>query len=152
MAFGASKEKPTTVMDFICRVALMAVFRDDDSFTWFGWLCLLGAGSLAAAVIATLQGCVNAYTRFPTTDARIEECYQSTGIAGGMSIVAAFPQIMSDSPDRPSFMLANLVTIPIGCVGLCDTACEAVVDTVLLPADWALSRTRRGDEVTKGVR
>ena len=34
--------------------------------------------------------------------------------------------------------MENLITIPIGCIGCCDTACEAVIDTVLFPADWAL--------------
>jgi len=34
--------------------------------------------------------------------------------------------------------MENLITIPIGCIGFCDTACEAVIDTVLFPADWAL--------------
>ena len=34
--------------------------------------------------------------------------------------------------------MENLITIPIGCSGFCDTACEAVIDTVLFPADWAL--------------
>lgn len=34
--------------------------------------------------------------------------------------------------------MENLITIPIGCIGFCDTVCEAVIDTVLFPADWAL--------------
>lgn len=38
--------------------------------------------------------------------------------------------------------MENLITIPIGCIGYCDTACEAVIDTVLLPIDWPLTSYR----------
>ena len=34
--------------------------------------------------------------------------------------------------------MENLITIPIGCVGFCDTACEAAIDTVLFPVDYVL--------------
>lgn len=47
--------------------------------------------------------------------------------------------------------MENLITIPIGCIGFCDTACEAVIDTVLFPADWALVsyRDRQLDKKTE---
>jgi hypothetical protein len=57
-----------------------------------------------------------------------------------------FPQILSwrgeqveaRSSTRDTFVMENLITIPIGCIGFCDIACEAVIDTVLFPADWVL--------------
>lgn len=63
-----------------------------------------------------------------------------------MSYVIMFPQVISwrgeqveaRSSTRETFVMENLITIPIGCIGFCDTACEAVIDTVLFPADWAL--------------
>lgn len=50
--------------------------------------------------------------------------------------------------------MENLITIPIGCIGFCDTACEAVIDTVLFPADWALVsyRDKKLDEKASGKR
>lgn len=135
-------------MSFFYNLCARAVFGKDGSLTWFGWLCLLGAGILAGAVISMLQGCVNVYTRCPTTThVRIERCYQCTGEAAGMSLIAAFPQMISDSPGDHGFIIENVITIPIGCIGLCDTACEAVLDTAFLPVDYALSRYRsRGVE------
>ena len=46
-------------------------------------------------------------------------------------------------------MMENLITIPVGCIGFCDTACEAVIDTVLLPVDWPLTayRDRKIDKI-----
>lgn len=129
-------------MSFFYNLCARAVFRKDGSLTWFGWLCLLGAGILSGAVISMLQGCVNCYTRFPATDSRIESCYQSSRSAAGLSIIVAFPQMMSDNPGRHGFIIENVITIPIGCVGLCDTVCEVVLDTAFLPVDYALSRYR----------
>lgn len=47
-------------------------------------------------------------------------------------------QVEARSSTRETFVMENLITIPIGCIGFCDTACEAVIDTVLFPADLAL--------------
>jgi hypothetical protein len=62
-----------------------------------------------------------------------------------MSIIIAFPQAMSDGPSR-GFMWENIFTIPLGCLGLCDAACETVIDTVCLPFDWPISAVRRKDK------
>ena len=77
-----------------------------------------------------------------------------------MSYVVMFPQTLSwrgeqvdiaRSSSRETFVMENLITIPIGCIGFCDTACEAVIDTVLFPADWALVsyRDRQLDKKTE---
>ena len=100
-------------------------------------------GYIVASVVMFCGGCVNCYTRFPTTDARIEEVYQCSRQAAALSLVCAFPQMMSDRPGDNGFMWENVFTIPIGCIGLCDTACEAAIDTVLLPIDWPLAHYRK---------
>lgn len=88
-------------------------------------------------------GCMNLWTRNPLTDTRIERCYQSSSMMAGGALIMAFPQMMSDAPSSRGFSPWNLITIPCGCVVLCDAACEAVLDTVFLPADWPLSSYRR---------
>lgn len=118
------------------------VFREDGTPTWFGWACALAASILMAAVLASMSGCVNIYTRCPFTEKKITRTYQSTGDAYSLSIVVAWPQVMSDDPRKTGFMVENLISIPIGCIGMCDTACEAVIDTVCFPVDFALSEHR----------
>lgn len=97
------------------------------------------------SVIACACGCVNCYTRFPTTNERIESVYQCSREAVALSVLIAFPQAMSDGPSR-GFMWENIFTIPLGCLCLCDAACEAVIDTVCLPFDWPISAVRRKDK------
>ena len=97
---------------------------------------IFGIGALLACA-----GCVNVYTRFPTTSERIERVYQCSREAAGLSILVAFPQMMSDSPGA-GYMWENIFTIPLGCLCLCDAAVEAVVDTVCLPYDWPVSASR----------
>ena len=126
------------------------VFREDGTPTWFGWACALAASILMAAVLASMSGCVNIYTRCPFTEKRITRTYQSTGDAYSLSIVVAWPQIMSDDPGKTGFMVENLISIPLGCVGMCDTACEAMIDTVFLPADWIISDARKEDKGVNG--
>lgn len=121
------------------------VFREDGTPTWFGWACALAASILMAAVLASMSGCVNVYTRCPFTEKRITRTYQSTGDAYSLSIVVAWPQIMSDDPGKAGFRPENLITIPLGFLGMCDTACEAVVDTACLPADWIMSDARKNE-------
>ena len=84
---------------------------------------------------------MNLYTRCPGTDRKIESCFQSTRCMGTLSVVVAFPQIMS-SGSSDEFYLENIITIPCGLVCLADTACEAVLDTALLPFDYPISRYR----------
>lgn len=98
--------------------------------------------SLFAA--ALLSGCVNCYTRWPTTDPRIEIVYQPTRTAAAFAIVGSFPQMMSDCPpDSGSFCWENIFTIAfIGLPMAVDTLCEAVLDTALLPVDLILSNQR----------
>lgn len=100
---------------------------------------------IAAALVAALVcGCVNVYTRLPCTGPRIEDTYQSTGQAFAFSVFVSVPQILNPGP-FPGLVWQNLYTIPAGCVCMADTACEAVVDTVLFPVDWAISENRRAE-------
>ena len=96
------------------------------------------------AMAAMLCGCINGYTRFPTTDAKIERVYQCSREAAALSIVCSFPQMMSDCPSDNGWMWENLFTIPfLGLPCAVDAVCEACIDTVLLPVDWPLSASRR---------
>ena len=82
-----------------------------------------------------LGGCVNLYTRAPWTNAKINEVYQCSRMAAGMSLIIAFPQMMSDNPGDGGFMWQNIFTVPLGCLCLCDAVCEAAIDTAFLPWD-----------------
>ena len=53
--------------------------------------------------------------------------------------------MMSDNPGDNGFQMMNILTIPLGCVVMCDAVCEAVVDTVCLPFDWPISAKRKRD-------
>ena len=99
---------------------------------------------LSTILLISASGCMNLYTRCPGTDREIASCYQSTRWMGTLSVAVAFPQIMSPG-GSDEFYWENLFTIPCGLLCLCDTACEAVVDTVMLPVDYPLSRYRNGD-------
>lgn len=100
----------------------------------------------AIFAVALLSGCINAYTRFPTTAPRIERVYQCSSEAAGLAIVCSFPQCMSDNPGDGGFMWENCLTIPfLGLPCAVDALCEACIDTVLLPVDWPLSASR-GDK------
>jgi len=100
--------------------------------------------TLLTAALALCAGCMNLYVRNPLTDVRIDEVYKSTRTVGLLSYAIAFPQIMNPAGDG-GWMLANLLTIPVGCVCLCDAACEAAIDTVCLPYDWPVSAKREAD-------
>ena len=90
-------------------------------------------------------GCVNCYTRLPMTATRIERVYQCSCAAAALSVLVAFPQMMSDGPSR-GFMCENIFTVPLGCLCLCDAAAEACIDTVCMPIDWPLSAARKEDD------
>lgn len=96
----------------------------------------------AVAVAMLMCGCVNIYTRWPTTSERIERVYQCSREAAGLSMLIAFPQMMSDVPGQ-GYMWENIFTIPVGCLCLCDAVVEACVDTVCLPVDWPLAASRK---------
>ena len=87
-----------------------------------------------------LGGCINLYTRCPGTDPKIDYCYQSTDTAAMMTVVASFPQIMATmdtkGPEWYNIFTVTLLGIPF----LADTICEAAIDTVLLPIDYAITR------------
>ena len=93
---------------------------------------------------SALCGCVNMYERAPWTDPEIRSVYQCSRAAAGMSVIVAFPQMMSDAPHL-ELILANIFTVPVGCLCLCDAACEAVIDTACLPFDCFLAKRREGD-------
>lgn len=103
----------------------------------------------ASLLLAVSSGCMNLYTRCPGTDREIASCYQSTECMLTLSCVVAFPQVMSPG-GSDEFYWENLFTIPCGLLCLCDTACEAVIDTVMLPVDYPLSRYRNGEREGDG--
>lgn len=95
------------------------------------------------AIAITLSGCINCYTRFPTSAPRIERVYQCSRQAAALSIVASFPQMMSDCPSDNGFMWENCFSIPfLGLPCAVDAVCEACIDTVCLPFDWPMSAMR----------
>ena len=96
-------------------------------------------------VIASIMfsGCMNCFVRFPTTCPEIEACYECTQTMAALSIVGSFPQIMSGCPSDDGFKWYNIFTVPlIGLPCLADTCIEACVDTVCLPADYLIIRSR----------
>ena len=54
--------------------------------------------------------------------------------------------MMSDA-GHDAFMAENLLTIPLGCLVLVDSACECVVDTVCYPADYFIAKSRKSQPV-----
>ena len=101
--------------------------------------------------VAAFCGCINLYTRFPTSEPRIEGVYQCTRQAAVLSLVASFPQMMADG--SPAFMWENCLTIPfLGFPCAVDTALEFCVDTVCVPFDWMVSAAREEPECADGCR
>ena len=47
------------------------------------------------------------------------------------------------SPNAPSFVVENFVTIPIGCLFFIDVACETAIDTVSWPIDYMIMNKRK---------
>ena len=99
---------------------------------------------LVAFLMSFACGCLNLYTRFPTTEPRIEQCYQSTCMMAGVTVIGSFPQMMSDVPSRSgSLCWENLISVPfIGIPCLADTCLEACVDTACFPVDWFIAGAR----------
>ena len=98
-----------------------------------------------AAFALACGGCMNLWTRCPGTDRKIEEVYQSTRTMAALSLVGAFPQMMSDAPDR-GWRWENCISIPfLGFPLAVDAVCEGVIDTVCLPVDWPLAESRKDD-------
>lgn len=95
---------------------------------------------LALSLSILLSGCINLYTRFPTTEPFIADTYQSTEVSVATAYVVAFPQVMQGW--SPSVEPENLFTIPFGLLVLCDTALEASVDTLCWPWDRYVSNKR----------
>ncbi len=124
------------------KLLRMLFFRKDGSLNLLGKIALILGILLAGAVASMFSGCVNLYTRCPTTDEKITMVYQCSREAAGLSVLVAFPQAMSDGPSR-GFMWENIFTIPLGCLCMCDAAVEACIDTVCLPVDWPLAASRK---------
>ena len=97
------------------------------------------------ALLLSACGCMNIYTRFPGTDAKITQVYQCSRTVAAFSVIVAFPQMMSDNPGDYGLQWMNVLTVPIGCLCLCDAVAEACVDTVCLPFDWPISAKRKRD-------
>ena len=134
-----AKEALDKAVNGICA---KLVFKKDGGLTGFGWFALIASTILAGAICSLFSGCVNVCTRSPFTESRIEGVYQCTKEAAGISYVIMFPQTMNPSGGK-GFMAANLISVPVGCVGMCDVAVEAVLDTVFLPADICLSKREK---------
>ena len=98
---------------------------------------------LMVLALLVTSGCINLYTRAPFTDKKIERTYQSSGEAFGLSIIVSFPQIMSDNPSTPDFMVENIFTIPCGMVVAADGCVEFALDTVFWPCDKILAINRK---------
>ena len=106
--------------------------------------------ALAAVAACLFAGCVNVcVTRNPFCSLEVEKCYQSSSMAAGGAILCAFPRMMSDDPYESVFGPEQFFTIPLSLVILCDAACEAAIDTVLLPVDWPLSSYRKRKEKSR---
>ena len=107
--------------------------------------------AIFVAALATLfTGCMNAYVRWPTTSREIESVYQSTGEMAGITLIASFPQMMSDNGSPDGFIPENLISIPFfGLPCFVDTVLEGVVDTICLPYDIPISIHREKDKVVK---
>lgn len=116
--------------------------KDNDSPTWLGWLLAGVASALGALGLLLCGGCVNCYVRCPGTDVRVEHVYQSTAISAAMAYIVAFPQKIG-STGAGGLMWENVFTVPLGCLCLADTVCEAALDTVCLPVDAVLSENRK---------
>ena len=95
---------------------------------------------LALSLSILLSGCINMYTRFPTTEPFIADTYQSTEVSVAPAPVVTFPQVMNGW--SPRIEPENLFTIPFGLLVLCDTALEASVDTLCWPWDKYISNKR----------
>lgn len=112
-------------------------------------LLFVVAALIVSLIVALCGGCVNVLaTRNPFSDERLTETYQSTKMAACTSVVVAFPQCVTGNPNDYWFCAFNVVTIPLGVVCLCDAACEGVVDTLCLPADYFIAKSR--NKVDKG--
>ena len=111
------------------------------------WGCALFALVVVLAIVAVSAlcgGCINCYTRWPTTDEKIVRVYQCSREAAALSIVAAFPQVMTDAGHPEPFMWENIFTIPfLGLPCAMDAVCEACIDTACLPIDWPLAAARK---------
>ena len=107
--------------------------------------CIIAViGAIIASIgVSLMTGCVNLYTRWPTTEEKITMVYQCSREAAGLSVLVAFPQMMSDGPHE-TYIWENIFTVPLGCLCLCDAAVEACIDTVCLPVDWPLAASRKG--------
>ena len=98
---------------------------------------------IAMFIILLTAGCINFYTRNPITDARIEDCYQSTEWALTASLALSFPQMVKVSGNSEGFQWYNCLTIPfLGLPCTVDAVCEGVLDTVFYPADYFIVEKR----------
>lgn len=97
-------------------------------------------------ILSIMTGCMNLYTRSPFTEKKIERTYQQTGEAFGLAIIVSFPQMMSDNPSTPGFMVENIFTIPCGIVVGVDGCAEFVLDTVFWPCDKIIVYNRKKDK------
>lgn len=127
------------------RILKGLFFKKDGSLNWFGYVSAIIAALFVSAILSLLGGCANLYTRCPATDARIERTYQCSGQAATLSVVASFPQMMSDTSESGRLRWENCLTIPfLGLPIAVDAACEFCIDTVLFPCDYLISDSRKG--------
>lgn len=91
-------------------------------------------------LLSLLAGCMNLYVRCPITDNKITQTYQCTKETFALSYVIMFPQVLPPGKNDKTLYLANIITIPVGCICFVDVACEAVVDTIFWPIDVQLAK------------
>ena len=97
-------------------------------------------------ILLLTSGCMNLYTRSPFTEKRLERTYQPSGETFGLAIIVSFPQMMSDNPSTPDFMVENIFTIPCGIIVGVDGCAELVLDTVFWPFDKIIVYNRTKDK------
>jgi uncharacterized protein YceK len=108
---------------------------------------LLKKAILTLVLASLLQGCMNLYIRCPGHP-YVEMPYQSTSAMANLTVVAAFPQILPMN-ETDGFVWQNCLTIPLlGLPCAIDTCLEAVVDTVCLPYDLSVSKSKEKSNLT----
>ena len=89
-----------------------------------------------------MTGCINIYTRCPRTNSQIETSYQCTVQSASFSYVIMFPQTLQIFHSN-ELCLGNALSIPAGCLCYVDVACEAIIDTICWPIDYAIAKHRK---------
>lgn len=96
----------------------------------------------AATLLCAASGCINLlYVRNPASRETLRETYQSTSYAAVLTCAVSFPGSFVADGKEAEFDPISILTIPfLGIPCLADTLCEGVIDTLLFPADYLITR------------